>query len=147
MSTTPRVHDSFRNVAPIQSFGIDTLIAEMERLRDTYLKNSARDTAKMSALIEQGEPTDSLSLILSQKAPISLLGEYHDAFLILTELKKNGFETLELDTGKDMCAQIFDLATKESVPELYGRLSSEHKRMEVGSGSSEPVPFERPAQG
>mgnify|MGYP006274298687 CR=1 FL=1 len=147
MSTTPLVHDSFRNVAPIQSFGIDTLIAEMERLRDAYLKNSARDTAKMTALIEQGEPTDSFSFILTQKAPISSLADYHDAFLILTELKKNGLETLELDTGKDMCAQIFDLATKESVPELYDKLSSNHRRTELGSGSSEPVPFERPAQG
>lgn len=116
MTDSHKIHHSFKDVATLQSYGIDHLIAAAEGRKQDF-SNRLEDAKTRFANLLSADKNDGLSLIHYCSWDVRFIAktyvDSHNVELILRSMKSNGVERLELDTSQDMYEQILTLAYKK----------------------------------
>jgi len=148
MTDSHKIHHSFKDVATLQSYGIDHLIAAAEGRKQDF-SNRLEDARMRFAKLMSGDKNDGLSLFHYNSWDVRFIAktyvDSHNVALILRSMKSNGVKRLELDTSQDMYQQIIDMAYKDSAncPEGF-RVGVTKTRADVRS--PETFYFLEPAQ-
>lgn len=147
MTDSHQIHQSFKNVAPLQSYAIDHLIATAVSRQQDRSRRLEETIARIQKLMETDKDTGlplfhyaSWDMRTITKAYV----DSHNVALILRSMKSNGVERLELDTSKDMYEQILSMArTPQNRPKNFQVAAN---RICDGGGNTSTSYFLIPAQ-
>ena len=97
---SPSIHSSFSNVHADQTYSIDQIITELQRMRDNRLKALSEEFERVQNGIANDEP------LFPYNHSFQNLEETHNAYFIAKEMKRSGITNIKLNPAKDMNSQI-----------------------------------------
>ena len=111
------MHHTFRNLAAEKTYSIDSVIEELERLRERQMSAVRGRLVDMERLVEGGSPCSQTRF--SHDRPEEGFRMYHNAVLVAKALKDKRVKTVVLNEAKSFPDQILVLAPQA----LLGRSS------------------------
>lgn len=109
------IDHTFNAIAPLQTFALQTLINEAERIKQCYIPPLKKDLAKVGEALN----TDSIADLGTSTggSPYNMAQQWqknysnaHTASLILQHMKAQGIEKLELDSSRNWYEQVIEMA-------------------------------------
>ena len=105
------IHNSFSNISANQSYAIDDVVAELQRVQQSF-KNALTHSFE-TALISAERPRlpeRSLSAFNLSKRMAENFIKYGEAIMATEELKKEGVTRIVMNPQRDLCDQVIAAA-------------------------------------